>query len=570
MESNPITKGSEKEICHLLLENGTITREQLKEAFNAHGKSKNNGAKKQFGQVLTELGFVTEEKLTLAVAAQAGVEFVKLENYNIDTSATSLIDPDSARRYHALPVSFENDRLVVAMLDPNDLLAIDDIRLITGYEVKPVCVTGSELRAIIDQHSRSTTTGLVDDEELTEPEINYQEDPHTVSIGKPAVQLANLILNQAARDGASDVHIEPQEKSLRVRFRIDGVLHEVMQPPFRLYPPLVSRIKVIANMDIANRRIPQDGRISLKLDRRLIDLRVASLPTAYGEKIALRLLDRSANLITLTELGFPESQLKLFRKTISKPHGCILVTGPTGSGKTTTLYAGLTELNSVEKHIITVEDPIEYRIAGINQIQINPQAGLTFASGLKSILRNDPDIIMIGEIRDHETARIAIESALTGHLVLSTLHTNDAAGAITRLGDMGIESYLTASSVNAVLAQRLIRLLCTHCREEGTISREELLSSLPDFPLGKDERKLKIFKPVGCLRCGNTGYKGRRGIYELLIISEKIRHLTLQRRSAGEIHEAAVSEGMITLQQDGLMKVRAGLTSLEEILRVLD
>jgi type IV pilus assembly protein PilB len=322
-------------------------------------------------------------------------------------------------------------------------------------------------------------------------------------------------------------------------------------------------------MDIANRRIPQDGRISLKLDRRLIDLRVASLPTAYGEKMTLRLLDRSSQIITLSELGFPDSQLKLFRKMITKPHGCVLVTGPTGSGKTTTLYAGLTELNSVEKHIITVEDPIEYRLAGINQVQINPQAGLTFASGLKSILRNDPDIIMIGEIRDHETARIAIESALTGHLVLSTLHTNDAAGAITRLGDMGIESYLTASSVIAVLAQRLVRLLCTHCREEYIISREELLASVPEFPLRKEERELKIYKPFGCLRCSKTGYKGRSGVYELLIISEKIKHLALQRRSAGEIHDIAVSEGMITLRQDGLLKVRAGHTSLEEVLRVL-
>jgi type IV pilus assembly protein PilB len=569
MDSNQITKGSEKKIGHLLVENGTITREQLKEALEAHQREKEGGEKKLFGQVLIEHGFVTEETLSLAVALQAGVEYIKLENFKIDNSATTLIDPDSARRYRALPIGFEGDRLVVAMFDPNDILAIDDIRLITGYEIKPVCVAGSELRAIIDQFARTTTSGIIDEEEVSEAQKAEQEDPQSVSIGKPAVQLANLIFNQAARDGASDIHIEPQDKSLRVRFRIDGVLHEVMQPPFRLYPPLVSRIKVIANMDIANRRIPQDGRISLKLDRRLIDLRVASLPTAYGEKMTLRLLDRSSQIITLSELGFPDSQLKLFRKMITKPHGCVLVTGPTGSGKTTTLYAGLTELNSVEKHIITVEDPIEYRLAGINQVQINPQAGLTFASGLKSILRNDPDIIMIGEIRDHETARIAIESALTGHLVLSTLHTNDAAGAISRLGDMGIESYLTASSVIAVLAQRLVRLLCTHCREEYIISREELLASVPEFPLRKEERELKIYKPVGCLRCSKTGYKGRSGVYELLIISEKIKHLTLQRRPAGEIHEVAVAEGMISLRQDGLLKVRAGLTSLEEVLRVL-
>jgi type IV pilus assembly protein PilB len=568
MNTTQITKSSEKRIGHLLVDNGTITREQLKQALDAHEAARNNGEKKLLGQILIELGFASEEKITRAIAAQAGVEFIHLEKLKIDGAAVTLIEPESARRYKALPIGFENDRLVVAMFDPNDILAIDDIRLITGYEVKPVCTSGSELRAAIDQYARSTSSIDTSEEE----DLQETEDVDTaqaVSIGKPAVQLANLIFNQAARDGASDIHIEPQDKRLRVRFRIDGVLHEVLNPPFRLYPPLVSRIKVIANMDIANRRIPQDGRITLKLDNRLIDLRVASLPTAYGEKMTLRLLDRSSQMITLPELGFPESQLKLFRKMIQKPHGCVLVTGPTGSGKTTTLYAGLAELNSVEKHIITVEDPIEYRLAGINQVQINQRAGLTFATGLRSILRNDPDIIMIGEIRDHETARIAIESALTGHMVLSTLHTNDAAGAITRLGDMGIESYLTASSVIAVLAQRLVRLLCKHCRTEYKISREELLTSVPDFPLGKEEREITLQQPVGCLRCSKTGYKGRRGVYELLIVSDKIKHLTLQQRSAGEINEAAVSEGMITLRQDGLMKVKAGMTSLEEVLRVI-
>jgi len=568
MEANKITKGSEKKIGLLMLEQGIITREQLKEALDLHQKERACGEKKNFGQILIELGFVNEETLTSVVACQAGVDFIRLENYIIDKTATTLIDSDSIRRYRAIPIGFENGLLVVAMSDPNDILAIDDIRLISGYEIKPVCASESELKALIDQHARISSDSLVDEVDI-EQDQTEKEDQQASLIGKPAVQLANLIFNQAAQDGASDIHIEPQDKDLRVRFRIDGVLHEVMQPPYKLYLPLVSRIKVVANMDIANRRVPQDGRISLKLDRRMIDLRVASLPTAYGEKITLRLLDRSAQIITLSELGFPDSQLKLFRKLINKPHGCMLVTGPTGSGKTTTLYAGLTELNSVEKNIITVEDPIEYRLAGINQIQINPRAGLTFASGLKSILRNDPDIIMIGEIRDHETARISVESALTGHMVLSTLHTNDAAGAITRLGDMGIESYLTASSVIAVLAQRLVRLLCNYCREEQTLGREELLASIPDFPLRKDERDLKVYKPVGCLRCARTGYKGRRGVYELLIISEKIKHLTLQRSSAGEIHEAAVSEGMISLRQDGLMKVRAGLTSLEEVLRVL-
>lgn len=559
---------SGKKIGHLLVENGSITREQLKKALDLQEAARSNGEKKLLGQTLIELGYTTEEQVTRAMAIRAGVEYVSLEKSRIDSAAAALIDPESARRYRSLPIGFEGDRLVVAMFDPNDILAIDDVRLITGYEIKPVCVAGSELRAAIDQYARSSSSM----EEVEEEEADRSVEPEevqAVSVGKPAVQLANMIFSQAVRDGASDIHIEPQEKSLRVRFRIDGVLHEVMQPPYRLYPPLVSRIKVMSNMDIANKRIPQDGRISLKIDRRAIDFRVASLPTAHGEKLTLRLLDRSAQLITLEDLGFPENSLKLFRHTINTPHGCVLVTGPTGSGKTTTLYAALLELNQVEKNIITVEDPIEYRLSGINQVHVNPQAGMTFANGLRSILRNDPDIIMVGEIRDRETARIAIESALTGHLVLSTLHTNDAAGAIARLGEMDVEPYLTASSVIAVLAQRLVRVLCPKCRKEYIISREELLSSAPDFPLAENEKKIKLYKPVGCLQCSNTGYRGRRGVYELLIVSDKIKNMTLKNRPASEIARVAVAEGMITLRRDGYLKVRKGITSLEEALRVL-
>ncbi|MDW7740384.1 MAG: ATPase, T2SS/T4P/T4SS family [Bacillota bacterium] len=566
METSQMSS-SGKKIGHLLVESGSITREQLKKALELQESAKGNGEKKLLGQTLIELGFTTEEQVTRAMAARAGVEYYSLETNKIDSAAAALIDPDSARRYRALPVGFENDRLIVAMFDPNDILAIDDIRLITGYEVKPVCVPGSELRAAIDQFARASTTLEADEYEDEKPELH--EEVQAVSVGKPAVQLANMIFSQAVRDGASDIHIEPLEKSMRIRFRIDGVLHEVMHPPYRLYPPLVSRIKVMGNMDIANRRIPQDGRISLRIDRKTIDFRVASLPTAYGEKLTLRILDRSAQLITLSELGFPESKLKLFRKMINTPHGCVLVTGPTGSGKTTTLYAALAELNQVEKHIITVEDPIEYRLDGINQVNVNPAAGLTFASGLRSILRNDPDIIMIGEIRDRETAKIAVESALTGHLVLSTLHTNDAAGAISRLTEMDVEPYLTASSVIAVLAQRLVRVLCKLCREEYRISKKELLTSVPDFPFSQGENEVILYKPVGCLRCSKTGYKGRVGVYELLIVSDEIKALTLQNRSSGEIAKDAVKEGMITLRQDGFLKVKTGITSMEEALRVL-
>ena len=560
---------SGKKMGNLLVENKTITREQLKKAVEKQIAAKKNGEKKLLSQILVELGYTSEEKVTQATAASAGVEYVSLDSYKIDKTATALIEPDSARRYRSLPIGFSNNRLVVAMSDPNDILAIDDIRLITGYELKTVCVAESELKVAIDNYCRASNI-MEEDEESKDEEASLEtQEVEAVAVGKPAVKLANMIFIQAVRDGASDIHVEPEEKTMRIRFRIDGVLHEVMHPPYRLYPPLVSRLKVMANMDIANKRIPQDGRISLKVDKRKVDFRVASLPASHGEKLTLRLLDRSASIITLSELGFPENRLKIFRRMINTPHGCVLVTGPTGSGKTTTLYAALAELNHPEKHIITVEDPVEYRLAGINQVHVNPQAGLTFASGLRSILRNDPDIIMVGEIRDRDTARIAIESALTGHLVLSTLHTNDSAGAVTRLAEMDVEPYLTASSVIAVLAQRLVRLLCTQCREEYTLSREELLSSAPDFPLAKGETKVKFYKPKGCLRCSKTGYKGRVGIYELLIVSDKIKHLALKNSTAGEIAEAAVSEGMVTLRQDGYIKVKKGLTSLEEALRVL-
>jgi len=557
-------------IGEILITNGDITREQLEEALEMHRKKVQKGGRGLLGQTLIELGFTNEEAVTRAVANQANVDFVSLEDYEIDSTAAALLDPDSARRYHSLPIGYDNSRLVVAMMHPNDIVTIDDIRLITGYEVKPVCVSDSELKVAIEQYARTSadieTSSDADEEH---DETHATEDIQSSVGDKPAVQLANLIFNQAIRNAASDVHIEPQEKSLRVRFRIDGVLHEVMQPPVRLHASLVSRIKVIAGMDIANRRSPQDGRTTLKMDGRVIDFRVAALPSAYGEKLTLRLLDRSARLITLPELGFPESQLKKFRDSIHLPYGCVLVTGPTGSGKSTTLYAALSELNSIEKNIITVEDPIEYRMNGINQVQVNPRAGLTFATGLRSILRNDPDIIMIGEIRDHETARIAIESALTGHLVLSTLHTNDSAGALTRLGDMSIEPYLTASSVNAVLAQRLVRVLCKQCREPYTISREELQKSIPDFPFKRDEKEITIYKHVGCLRCSNTGYTGRVGVYELLRVTDTIKEMTLKNSSAGEMAKVAVKEGMITLRRDGFLKVREGVTTIEEALRVL-
>jgi len=359
------------------------------------------------------------------------------------------------------------------------------------------------------------------------------------------------------------------EKTTRIRFRIDGVMHEIMQQPLSMHPVLASRIKVMAEMDIAERRIPQDGRISLTIADNAIDIRVASLPSIYGEKLTLRLLNRSGRIMSLKELGFSDAYLDHYNRTIQLPYGFILITGPTGSGKSTTLYASLDVINTLDKNIITLEDPVEIRVAGLNQIQMNRKAGMTFSSGLRSILRNDPDIIMVGEIRDHETAKIAVESALTGHLVFSTLHTNDSAGAVTRLGEMGVEPFLTASSLAGVIAQRLMRLLCLECRKSYTLSREEILSSVPDFPLDPDEEIVTLYKPQGCIACNNTGYKGRIGVFEFLRVSETMQRLILRKASTNEIRELAIAEGMHTLRQDGLLKVKQGISCIEELLRVI-
>jgi len=546
-----------------LIEKGEITEKQLQEALIYQNNSK--GTRKFLGQVLVDLGYTSEEMVAMAVAKQAGVPFVSLEKYEIDNVAVSILDQTIIKRYQALPIAFENGRLVVAMVQPRDVIAIDDLRIISGYEIQPVLVTDSELVASIETRSRTN----FDVEQAPEEDVDQEIVPGHDAAEKPAVKLANLILSQAVHTNVSDIHVEPQERSLRIRYRIDGVLHETMRPPRRLAPSLVSRIKVMANMDIAERRIPQDGRTTLKIDGKTIDVRVASLPSAFGEKLTLRILDRSSELITLKDLGFPVKLLKHYDQIMRLPYGFILVTGPTGSGKSTTLYSSLKVLNSVDKHIITIEDPIERRLDGINQIQVNNQAGMTFASGLRSILRNDPDIIMVGEIRDHETARIAVESALTGHLVLSTLHTNDSAGAITRLADMGIEPYLTASSLIGVVAQRLVRTLCSHCKKPYDISRKELLKSVPDFPLDNGEEIIRLYKPQTCIKCSETGYRGRVGVYEFLIMSEGIGKLTLMRSSTKEIKEMAVKEGMITLRQEGLLKAKKGITSLEEVLRVI-
>ncbi len=550
-----------KRLGQILIDAGLVTEQQLQEALESQdGKS--------LARALIDLGYITEAKISAVVAEKLGLTFVDLENYEVNARAVSLISEEIARRYLALPINFEEEKLIVAMADPANVLAIDDLRIMTGFTIKPVVVTESDIISAINQYCRidksveQAAKFAAEEEVMEEAEGGFTE----LIDEAPIVKLVNLIITQAINDRASDIHIEPREHDLRIRYRIDGVLHEVMTSPKQIQAGIVSRLKIMAEMNIAERRVPQDGRCGLIVTGRAVDIRVASLPTVYGEKMVLRILEKSSIILELWDLGFEEDTLVKYHESFMKPYGAILVTGPTGSGKSTTLYATLNVLNSVEKNIITVEDPVEYRLAGINQIQVNPKAGLTFANGLRAILRADPDIVMIGEIRDRETAQIAVESALTGHLVLSTLHTNNAPGALTRLSEMGIESFLIASAVDCVLAQRLARLLCPNCKEPYTPSQASLQDM--NFPYG-DSKELVFYRAKGCNKCNNTGYRGRIGVYEVLRMSEVIERMTVERKSAEEIRRQAIAEGLRTLREDGFKKVKDGKTSVEEIMRVI-
>ena len=553
-------------IGEILIGRGLLSREQLEETLR-----KQKETSKRLGEILVEDGVISQDQLNSALAERLGVESIGLEENDVDSLAATMIPEKLARRYGAIPIKFlDENTLQVAMVDPTNVFAIDDLRMMTGYDIKPAIATAEDIFNQISKVHRLGDT--VDEEDLngeTEEETEAQAtaDIRDVASEAPIIKLVNGVISQGVDDRASDIHFEPQEKELAIRYRVDGVLHEVMSVPKRMQAGVLSRLKVMADIDIAERRIPQDGRIGLSVGGKPIDIRVASMPTVYGEKIVLRLLDKSSVLLNLSDLGFSEVALKRYEGAFRKPYGAILVTGPTGSGKSTTLYATLNVLNSREKNIITVEDPVEDRLGGINQTQINPKAGLTFASGLRAILRSDPDIVMVGEIRDKETAQIAIESALTGHLVLSTLHTNDAPGALTRLTEMGIEPFLTASAIECVLAQRLARKLCPECKEEYKPTDEALRQNgFPDKVIGQN---ISLYRPTGCSRCNKTGYKGRLGLYEVMLISEAIERLTVERKSADEISRVAQAEGMVTLRTDGLDKVINGLTSMEEIGRVI-
>ncbi len=552
-----------KRLGKILVEAGIVSEEEIQEALESQ-----NG--RSLVRTLVELGYAKEEDIAKAIAEATGLPYVKLSNYEVDPAAIALIPEEMARRYSMIPIKIEGGNLVVAMADPSNVFAVDDLRIITGYEIKPVVATESEINNVINQFSRmdqdvEAMIESVEGEEVETASVEVEEEVEDEDA--PIVKLVNYLLTEAVRSRAADVHIEPQEDDLRVRYRIDGVLHEVVRSPKKIQLGMITRLKIMANMDIAERRLPQDGRFSLIVDGRPIDFRVASLPTIHGEKIVLRLLEKESIMMTLEQLGFSEETLKRFKSSISKPYGAIFVTGPTGSGKTTTLYAALNILNSIEKNIITVEDPVEYRLSGVAQVQVNPKAGLTFAAALRSILRNDPDIVMIGEIRDQETALIAIESALTGHLVLSTLHTNDAPSAITRLTEMGLETFLISSAVDCVVCQRLARLLCPKCKEPYIPSLEALRRV--GFPLGEGEEIPTLYRPKGCDYCSQTGYRGRTGVFEVMLMSEEIEGLTVERASTEEIKKVAIAEGMRTLREEGLLKVKAGLTSIEEIMRVI-
>ena len=557
------TQRQPKQLGQILLEQGLISDEHLQRALDEH-----RNTPKSLGRVLIDLGYIRERDLVRALAEQVGLEFVDLTEYRIDAAATALLPEALCRRYRALPIGEEDGKLLVAMSDPANVYALDDIRTITGRDVRPVVATANDVEQSIQKFS-----GMGEQVEALATEAADALDTEvglTVEAAvedAPIVKLVQAIMTQAAADRASDVHIEPTETDVRVRFRVDGVLHEVMHSPKSIQGGLISRLKVMGDLNIAEKRIPQDGRVSLRVSNRNLDLRLATLPTVHGEKIVIRILDKTNALLQLSELGFLPQAYESYERSFRKPYGAILVTGPTGSGKSTTLYATLNIVNSIDRHIVTVEDPVEYRLAGVNQIQVNPKAGLTFASALRSILRADPDIILIGEIRDRETAMIAVESALTGHLVLSSLHTNDAPSAITRLIEMQVETFLVGSAIDCVVAQRLARKLCEKCKQAYAPEERELIeagfteSRVPDLGL--------FFRPSGCQSCSNTGYRGRIGLYEVMPMTEEIERLTVDRASSETVKRVAIEQGMFTLRDDGLHKAASGLTSIEEIARVV-
>ena len=551
----------------LLVAGGILSEEALEKALHARA-ARGQG----LTRILIEDNLVTESDLVATLAAHLKLEYVDLNDYPVDAAAARLVSDTLARRYLALPIGWIEGRLIVAMADPSNVFAIDDIRTVTGAELRVAVATRQSIVESINKYHR-----VMSDAENVSAEAasTFEADTSLSTIREvnedsPIVKLVNLLISQAIADRASDIHIEPAERDLRVRFRIDGVLHEVMRPPKNIQSGIVSRLKVMADINIAERRIPQDGRINTVINGRDVDLRVATLPTVHGEKVVMRVLDKSTALLRLSDLGFLPENMVRYEQSYRKPYGTILVTGPTGSGKSTTLYATLNIVNDETKNVITVEDPVEYQLPGINQVQVNAKAGMTFAAALRSILRSDPDVVLVGEIRDRETAVIAIEAALTGHLVLSTLHTNDAASTPSRLVEMGVEPFLVGSSIDCIVAQRLARRLCQRCKEAYKPEYAELTAIGWDFErLGGMDADFHIYRGKGCGACGGTGYHGRFAIHEVLQVSEEVERLIVERGHTDEIRKTAIGQGMLTLRQAGMAEVASGVTSIEEILRVI-
>jgi type IV pilus assembly protein PilB len=550
----------------LLVREGLITREQLHKALE---EQRSSGMR--LGYVLVKIGLVQEIEITKMLARQYRVPAVDLSRFEVDPKIIKLVPPDIAVKHDVLPLKREGRTLTVAMAEPTNVTVIEDLKFITRYDIFPVIAGEYTLRTAIERYYEQTDAQLetllkdMEEEDLEVIEESEDEDaPTQVADDAPVVKLINGILTDAVRRGASDVHIEPFEKEIRVRYRIDGALLEVMKPPIKLKAALTSRVKIMSNLNIAERRVPQDGRIKLKMGSRVIDFRVSTLPVIFGEKIVLRILDKGNLTLDLTKFGFEPQAEKDLMRAILNPYGMVLVTGPTGSGKTTTLYSALSRINTMEVNIMTAEDPVEYNIHGINQVLVRSEIGMTFAAALRAFLRQDPNIIMVGEIRDLETGSIAIKASLTGHLVLSTLHTNDAPSTVTRMIDMGIEPFNVASAVNLIVAQRLVRRICESCKAEHRYSVEELAA------LGFREEEaagITFYKGEGCDTCQGIGYKGRQGLYEVLALTSELRRMILRGASTEELRDEAVREGMLTLRMDGLAKIKRGVTTLEEVVK---
>ncbi len=560
-----MAKMEKKKLGEILVEKEVITSAQLTQAL---AEQKRTG--ERLGRVLVNLGFITERELIKFLGVQMEIPPINLDNYLIDPQIIDLVPQSLAKRHTLIPVFKSEDTLTLAMADPLNVFAIDDLQARTKCKVVPAVAAEADILKAIDQYYGISESMEEVIKEASEEKFKMEEveevdldKVETLAEEMPIIKLVNLIIMQAIKDRASDIHIEPERDKLRTRYRIDGILYEAPSPPKRLQPAIVSRIKIMSGMDIAEKRLPQDGRIRLRMRNKDIDLRVATLPTMFGEKVVLRILERAAMIVSLDKMGLLPDVRKKYEEIIVRPYGIVLSTGPTGCGKSSTLYASLNKIKSTKTNIITIEDPIEYQISLVNQVQINPKAGLTFANGLRSFLRQDPDIIMVGEIRDLETAKIAVHASLTGHLVLSTLHTNDAPTAFTRLVDMGVEPFLVSSSVTAVMAQRLVRTICPKCKEEHHPPKEVL----EELGLSK-EKGLRFYRGKGCGNCKNTGYFGRTGIFELLVPNEKIKDMVVRKTPATEIRKEALRAGMMSLREDGVFKIKKGITSVEEVLRV--